>query len=419
MKLLNKTNLYFVLVSLIVFCLGSILFYFLFQMIIDRDFNYRLRERKNYYIETLAHADSLLYFQKYSANSIGVVQRRKFTDSTEITSDTILYDHIEKRMILYRQITVNKHLNNHHYKIYVRRALVERKSIIEGVILLEAFLFLAFIAILTLLNNQLSKKIWKPFYVILDTMNTYKVDRPENLKFERDAITEFNELAAAIEKMTAKINQEFYILKEFAENASHEIQTPLAIIKNKLEVLMQSPKLSEEQLGMIDTALTATHRLSKLNEALLILSRIENRQFHIIEIIDITERMDSHLATFDELIRMKEIGVKRDYKASLQIKMNPFLADILLENLVVNAIKHNIHAGEIIISIHKNGFEVTNTGEPPHDDPSHFFRRFTKSNPKSPSLGLGLSIVKAICDTYHLAIRYSYEQKHHRIAIHF
>ncbi len=362
MKLLNKTNLYFTLVSVVVFCLGGILFYFLFQLIIDRDFNYRLRERKNYYIETLAHSDSLLYFQKYSANSITVEQIGRFADSTETTSDTIIYDNIEKREILYRQIAVNKHLNDRDYRIYVRRALVERKSIIEGVISLEAFLFLAFMTILALLNNQLSKKIWKPFYSILETINTYKLDRAESLRFERDAITEFNELAAAIEKMTAKINKEFYNLKEFTENASHEIQTPLAIVKNELEVLMQSTGLSEEQMDMIDAASTAANRLSKLNEALLILSRIENRQFHLMETININEKIDSHLATFDELICMKEIKVRRDYLGLFQIRMNPFLADILLENLVVNSIKHNIHSGEIVISIDEDKIRICQHG---------------------------------------------------------
>jgi signal transduction histidine kinase len=418
MKLLNRTNLYFVLASLVVFCLGGVLFYFLFQLIIDKDFNYRLRERKNYYIETLAHSDSLLYFQKYSANSVEVARTGKFADSTETTSDTVLYDHIEKRLILYRQIAVNKYLNHQYYKIYVRRALVERKDIIEGVILLEVFLFLAFIMVLSLLNNQLSKKIWKPFYVILETINTYKVERPESLHFERDVITEFNELAAAIEKMTSKINQEFYTLKSFSENASHETQTPLAIIKNKLEVLMQSPGLLEEQMGMIDTALTAANRLSKLNEALLILSRIENRQFHNLEAININERINYHLATFDELIRMKGIRVKKEFHDILEVKMNSFLADILLENLVVNAIKHNAQAGSIIITIRRDGFEFANTGETLQEDPSRFFERFVKSNPKSTSLGLGLSIVKAISDTYHLTVRYTFSRNYHYIGVH-
>ncbi len=400
-----------------VFCVGGLLFYFLFQAIIDNDFNKRLHERKEYYIRALSESDSLLHYQRFSANSIGIKPIGVLTSGDEVISDTVIFDRIENKFNRYRQVSLNMRIRNQNYLIQVRRALVERRDIIQGVVILESLIFVAFVVILSMLNNQLSKSLWKPFYAVLDKISNYKPDRADALRFENSAITEFNELSRVIETMTARINREFYVLKEFTENASHEIQTPLAIMKNKLEILLQSPSLSEEQMGLINAASIAATRLSKLNEALLILSRIENRQFHNVEDIVLNDRLDRQVADLEELIKIKGIEVDRQFHDVLRFKMNPYLADILLENLIVNSIRHNRPSGRIVLEIRRNLFVIANTGEPPQRDPMDLFHRFVKSNSKSHSLGLGLSIVKAICDTYGYRITYSFDGNHHKITL--
>lgn len=419
MKLNDKTNRYFITASLIVFCIGGILFYFLFQFIIDRDFNQRLHERKDYYIDVFSESDSLLYYQQFSANSIGIIAIDTFSNEKEVISDTILFDRIENKFNRYRQVSLSMHIRGKNYKIQARRALVERKEIIQGVVILEALLFIVFVITLSVLNNLLSRRLWRPFYAIVSTIHNYKADQAETLSFQRSSISEFNELEAAIEKMTAKINQEFYVLKEFTENASHEIQTPLAIVKGKLEILLQSPGLTEEQMDLINAASMAATRLSKLNEALLILSRIENRQFHVAEEIMINELIDRELGDLEELIRIKGISITKTYKHTLLAKMNPFLCDILLENLVVNAIKHNVPSGTITVITDATSLTIINNGEAPRRDPSQLFQRFVKSNLKSQSLGLGLSIVKGICETYQIPVFYTYRDGLHTISIDF
>ncbi len=419
MKLNDKTNRYFITASLIVFSAGGILFYLLFQLIIDRDFNQRLHERKQYYIEIFSQSDSLLHYQQFSANSIGIIPVDKLTPGKEIVSDTIIFDRIENKFNRYRQVSLGMNVRGLNYKIQVRRALVERKDIIQGVVILEALLFIIFVVTLSVLNNQLSKSLWKPFYAALDKIDHYKAKQGETLEFDRSSIDEFDVLSSAIEKMTSRISQEFHILKEFTENASHEIQTPLAIVKGKLEMLIQSPGLSEDQMGMINTASMAATRLSKLNEALLILSRIENRQFHVVEDINLNETIDRHLNDLEDLIKIKGIEVTREYHNRIVFKMNPFLADILFENLIVNAIKHNKADGMISVTIHDKQLIISNTGEAPKRDPSQLFQRFVKSSSKSHSLGLGLSIVKAILDTYQLKVKYTYEKQVHTMVVDF
>lgn len=417
MKLLDKTNLYFLSASVLIFGLGGLLFFYLFQEVIDRDFANKLHDRKAYVLKQLHDSDSMLLYQKFSANTISILLVDQKEQIPDRFSDTTIYDQVERGPITYRQLAFRAEVKGQMYEFRLRRTIVENKDLIKGVILLETGLFFAFVALLTFINSQLSRRIWKPFYEILDTIGNYKIDRGDSVMLPRASISEFNDLASAIEKMTAKIRKEFLIQKEFTENASHEIQTPLAILKNKMEILLQSPDLSEEQMGLIKSMYSAASRLSKLNEALLILSRIENRQFHTVTDICVNDLIDHRLQELEELIQMKQLKVERQYNSIVRVRMNPYLADILFENLMVNAIKHNRTSGIISIKTDKKEITITNTGDPPKVDPGKFFERFAKDNQKSSSLGLGLPIVKAICDTYAFPIRYTYEDHGHRITV--
>jgi signal transduction histidine kinase len=419
MKLLNKTTLYFLGVSFIIFFLGGILFYLLFQITIDRSINTKLHERKEYNLKQLARSDSLmLLFQEYT-DVLNIKPVREILSEQETLSDTLIYDSIDGKFIQYRQLSFYKKVNKRNYFIQVRRTVLDYTSLLKDVFILEALLFIAFIAALTLVNNKVSKRMWRPFYHTLDKINNYKVDLAQSMALPKSSIQEFDELSVAIEKMAVKINNEFNILKEFTENASHEIQTPLAIIKNKLEILLQSPQMSKEQMDLISSASMATKRLSKLNEALIILSKIENRQFHEVLDLSVNDMVNGILSSFEELIKIKSISIERDYHQLLQIKMHPYLAEMLFENLIVNSIKHNTSPGTISISTHTDRIEITNTGQSSGENASRLFQRFIKSNPKSQSLGLGLSIVKAICDTYSFAINYEMARGLHKVTVKF
>ncbi|MBS1487978.1 MAG: HAMP domain-containing histidine kinase [Bacteroidetes bacterium] len=419
MKLLNKTTIYFISVSLVIFCLGAILFYTFFEIIIDRDINHKLHERKTYHLKQFEKTDSLLLYQRYSANMIYIQRTGRPETDQEILSDTTIYDDVLEEPIAYRQLSFVKIVHGKNYFIQVRRAAVEHRALLEGVILLEGLLFLAFVAVLSIVNNKLSKRLWQPFYFILDKIGKYKVDLAQNLVLPKSNIEEFNELSKTIEVMTDKIKREFNIQKEFTENASHEIQTPLAIVKNKLEILLQSPELSKDQMDLINSASVAANRLSKLNEALIILSKIDNRQFHEETTLCINDEIDQLYANLEELVKMKELQVEKNYGQRLTIKMNSHLLRILLENLVTNSIKHNYVGGKINIAIADQTLAVSNTGEALNLPPEKLFHRFVKSNLKSPSLGLGLSILKAICDTYSFQIAYREAGGYHTVSVLF
>src|SRR5579862_7655848 len=195
MKLLNKTTIYFLGVSLIIFSLGGILFYLLFQITIDNAIIEKLHERKEYNLKQIARADSMmLLFQKYT-DVLSIKPVKKISEGKEILSDTLIYDSVDNQLIQYRQLSFSKQVNGHNYLIQVRRAVLDHMSLLKDVFILESLLFLAFITVLTLVNNQVSKKIWKPFYSILDKINNYKVDLAQSMTLPNSSVNEFNELS--------------------------------------------------------------------------------------------------------------------------------------------------------------------------------------------------------------------------------
>jgi signal transduction histidine kinase len=262
-------------------------------------------------------------------------------------------------------------------------------------------------------------KLWKPFNSTLQQIKQFNLSGKDQVHLEQTNINEFTELNNAVSLMTKRVSQDYDEIKNFTENASHEIQTPLAIIKSKLELLSQSENLNEEQMNSIQSISETTSRLSKLNQSLILLTKIDNKQFRETEQVDISELALHHLNNYEELLHAKNITVTKNIEPNLKLVMNENLAEILIINLITNAIKHNIDNGSIQIKITMNSFSVTNTGLELESDPSELFERFKKDKVNSDSLGLGLSIVKKICERYGFEITYHYSGLLHTTTINF
>ena len=244
---------------------------------------------------------------------------------------------------------------------------------------------------------------------------------PEKMKcaLEETNINEFAELNSAVDSMTKKASRDYNEIKSFTENASHEIQTPLAIILSKLELLSQSETLKEEQMNIIQTIAETTNRLSKLNQSLILLTKIDNRQFRETTPVDISALIIHHLNNYEELLHAKEIKLAKEIQPGVMVSMNETLAEILIINLLSNAIKHNVEKGIINIKLTSNVLSVSNTGNKPDTPPSVYFERFKKGSDSNESLGLGLSIVKKICEAYSFGVDYNYSEMLHKISINF
>jgi signal transduction histidine kinase len=259
--------------------------------------------------------------------------------------------------------------------------------------------------------------VWVPFYHTLKALNRYDLNAQAQLHLSRTNIREFRLLNETLNKMSEKILQDYQNLKEFNENAAHELQTPLAVIKSKLDLLIQNEQLDKSQLELIHSVYEATSRMSKLNQGLLLISRIQNNQFNISEDIDIETIIDKTLGHFQEMIDLKGIRVEKQCLNPMILHMNHTLAEILFNNLISNAIRHNVPGGIIEITINTQVFTISNTGPELKMDPQQLFERFRKSDSRSESVGLGLSIVHKICTLYRWTIKYNYYQGSHILVI--
>jgi signal transduction histidine kinase len=241
----------------------------------------------------------------------------------------------------------------------------------------------------------------------------------EDFALQESDVKEFEDLNRGLKAMTERIKNDYLNLKEYTENASHEIQTPLAIINSKLELLLQSGEMSEKQYKALADAYEASIRLSKYNSTLILLAKIENKQFPESKMVSPEAILDNLLENLDDLIRTKKIEVIRQIKPEVTVHMNPYLAEMLIVNLVKNAVRHNVKGGKLVVEVDSGFLQISNTGPETALDENLLFKRYFKSSSSPESLGLGLAIVQKICALYGFEVSYQFLDGLHRLNVKF
>jgi signal transduction histidine kinase len=420
MKLLNKTSKYYIVAALSVFIIGSTVFYFAVGAFVNNDIVGKLYEEKNKIEKQIALLDSVPQLMFSAGDDITIIKvPGQYLNSTIQTKDTTLVDENDGEVEVSRLIRFYAKSKFNTYYITINKSLVENDDLIEAIAIALFTLIISFLIVLYFINRRLSKFIWKPFYHSLNKIKQFDVANAQSLDIAESSINEFNELNKAVSLMTDKIQADYKNLKEFTENASHEIQTPLAIIKTKLELLIQNENLKEEDMLIIQAVYDATNRLSKLNQSLILLTKIENNQFAPREKVNVTELLKKQIDNYSELISAKNLTLNSNIQNDVLLNINPALADVLFTNLITNAIKHNISKGEIKIELSSEKLTLSNTGQLLESNPAELFERFKKDKSSSESLGLGLSIVKKICATQHYEITYSFQNNYHTLELVF
>lgn len=417
MKLLTKTSIYYFVLSLIIFVAGGIIFYVQIKNIIDEDFTENIFLEKDRIIEFVAENQSIPT-QTFSFGDQITFSKVEFPISEHL-EDTTLYNQLEEEYQPYRQLNFGITLQDQHYAVCISKSMFDSEDLLEGIglglVMIAAFMLI----LIFFLFRAISKKLWNPFYVILNRLENFDLNKTQEMQHSDSSTLEFLQLNCELDKMYVRLRKDYSSLKEFTENASHEIQTPLSIIRLKLESLMQSSGLDEKGLSLANEAFEATVRLSKLNQSLLLLTKIENQQFHDRAKIDIAKSVELKLEQYHELILFKELKMQSKLSHPIEVEMNAQLADILISNLIGNAIKHNLQGGKLIIETFKNMLKISNSGNPPSENLNDHFDRFRKANQSSDSLGLGLSIAKKICDSYHYEMEYVYKDDMYAVTIYF
>jgi len=339
---------------------------------------------------------------------------------TSVYRDTERYSTREQEMMPYRELETVLQVGGQNYRVILRKLTVEYDDLFLAIAGAELLLILLLGLGMWWLNRGLLKRLWHPFFGSLEAAGKYQAGSGALEKLPASDIDEFERLNNVLREMTRTIERDYRSLKQFTENASHEIQTPLSVIKNRVELLIQREDADEEQMELIREVYESANKLSRLNRGLLLLAKIENRQFEESETLYLGRLASEQLEFLEEMIDTREISVSTDIKNEEPVQMNRDLAELLVRNLVSNAVRHGNVGGDIRIQATAQSLILSNTGQPPEpgETPARSFERFKKAR-QSGSLGLGLSIVKAICEVYGFEADYRYEDGYHFVEIDF
>lgn len=418
MKLINKATRSFLIACLIASIAGGVLCYVILKKILEEEDTERL------YIQKTKFEDFVKTNGKLPENDLPFLDRFwiypiKNHLPVEL-KDTVLQTSPHRHGGLeIRQIAFCVKTADGYYQIKIRKALYESEDLIEALLAAFAGLMVLLVAMLFFANYRLSRSIWKPFYQTLDLLQTFKITQKESIIFEKSDISEFQTLQKNLFSLTEQVRREYQSLKSFTENASHEFQTPLAVIGSNLELLLQDNNLTESQMQQIGSLIESLGKLSKLNQTLLLLTKIENRQFEAARNLNLSEAIFEKLNLLDVWIQHKNLVVENHISPNISIQINEYLLDVLLNNLLGNAIKYNLIGGELDIELKERNLIIKNTGNPLIMPTEQLFERFQKDSSTSDSLGLGLALVKQICDTYGFRINYIYENGWHILSVVF
>ncbi len=405
MNLLTRTSLYYLLLTTVLLAFGGVVFFLFLRHDLEEDFTENLFLEKEYIEQFVEDSMRLPHSELKMGITVSFeIAEIEFEAALRDTSLTMPW---EEESQPFKQLLFPISLNDALYAATISSPLYESDDLIEKISWSLALIAVLMLALLFVVTNWLSKKMWQPFFKTLAVLKAFDVNERSLPTFEKESISEFNTLNEELQNLTNRVSGDYHNLKEFTENASHEIQTPLAIIRAKLELLIQGNSLSQEQTKLVQASYETTNRLSKLNQSLLLLSKIENRQFHDTTPFDLVEAIEKKLETLAEMLTFKNIVVTKNIQAHPTLFLNPQLADILLSNILSNAIKHNYEHGEIRIEVTTTSVVFSNSGKIFNTDPNKMFERFQKNSTSQEAVGLGLSIVKQICVVSGLSIHYS------------
>ncbi|SFC15471.1 sensor histidine kinase [Spirosoma endophyticum] len=417
MKLLTKTNRIYLAFSLVIYLLTAVSFYQIIRMVIYDEVENRLRVEKRDFEEYVRMHNSWSTIPYFVENKIVVVPARGSKFQREVFTDTLIQNRYDNELAPFRQLTFYEPIQGVMHRVSIRKSLIQTYRLIEvitvvmivflGLLLLGSFWF----------QGKLSGRLWNPFYNTLARLKFFDLASDKPLELDKSEITEFTELNEVLQKMADKMRQDYSSLKEFTENASHEMQTPLALINAKVEQLIQTKQLTEVQMNWIDSIYQASRRIARLNQGLLLLAKIENRQFNDVQQINFTQLLIEKLQDMEEVLTHKHLTVSEQLTAPFDVLLPASLADSLVTNLVSNAIKHNQAGGQIKLTSTNNQLSLSNTGGLLTTDPERLFERFKKESTGPDSVGLGLAIVKQICDSYNIGVSYHYVDGMHTISL--
>ncbi|HVU53916.1 MAG TPA: HAMP domain-containing sensor histidine kinase [Puia sp.] len=419
MKLTNKFTLWYFVIMLVVLLIGGAIVYYEIQWKVSR-------------VEVVRHQrlNDLIAQQIRAGGDYSGSPTRKRATIDEIPADSMpkgdnsyytrgIGWNPEFQVNEYRLVVTSFYaINGKYYRITTYSYIPSFYQLLPGVVDSFKWILLLLLVLVGISSKLIPKYILSPLSKTLRVIQGFDLKRRKPIRLPETRTSEFKELNVFLKKMTDKALEDYQSLKEFAENASHELQTPTAIIRGKLELLMESD-IRDDQAILIAEMHNALEKLSRIHSSLTLLTKLENKEYATEKPVCLSELAQETLDSFQELIQMKSLTLTSHIEDNVYIHLHSALADLLLTNLVSNSIRHNIPGGTIHVSLTRAGLVISNNGLPPQVPAMELFERFKKGDPASDSIGIGLAIVRQICELMNFNIIYEYAASLHTIAISF
>lgn len=418
MNLLNKISIWFIIITLLVTPISMYISYNNIKKELNAAEIIRLTRVNEFVAEQLRRGEST---EKFSQGLPISVSRFNAPFPSQNPSVSRSYDTsrgLTQNECLIR-VSSYRRINDQNYQISSFNYVSHANDILKGMLGAVAVKMLLIIAVVGITGRILSRIMLKPFRKAMEAIRHFNLQKPEKkLPLLATSTKEFKELNLFLQDMTDKAVADYTAVKEFSENASHELQTPLAVIQSKIELLAET-NIDAGQASLLSDMQNATEKLSRINRSLTLLTRLDNHEFvpqPDFKFCTVAREAMEHYA---DRCQLKNITVNTQFEKNVRVDIHPALAEILVNNLLTNAIRHNVEGGAVTITLTRNYFQVGNTGPAPEIPVHELFQRFKKSNQSAESVGLGLAIVQQICVVSQFSVQYEYREGWHTVTVFF
>lgn len=413
MRLLNQSFKTLSVSLLLIISIWSVIFYFVLRDEIYDSIDDGLEDYKEFILRNVDRDTSVLKKHSFDESNyvIEEIDKIDLHKREEEFRDTLISLPYEDDPEPMRMLTTEFEKDGKYYRLRIISSMVEEDDLIENFVSFLAILYGILLISIFVINNVFLRKLWTPFYDYLQKLKSFKIDQNTHSPNIKSRTLEFIELNRACDELIEYAQKAYTNQKQFIENAAHELQTPLAVINSKLELLLEKNSLDPEDASIIVDVFHKVQHLSQLNKSLLLLGKIENKQFFDNQDITVNEIVKEVIVQFLDFAEHKSIAIRYEEPEQLIIRFDRTLLEILVTNLVKNAVIHNNPKGRIEVKIKDHSLSICNTS--PHPKlPNGVFERFYKGADSVKGTGLGLAIANAICDLYGLELRYHYSQWH-------
>ncbi|MEJ5049322.1 HAMP domain-containing sensor histidine kinase [Chryseobacterium culicis] len=406
----------------LVFCVlmtGFIIMYFALERTTVRSAILKLQAQNMQAVHQLKQ-DPYLDYTLYGQNpAIDVLPEYQNISKEKKIEEEYIWNSATQSYINKIEVTDYLVIHKKKYSIKsIRYITIIEHRFLTSILMVIAWIMIFLIILTIIVSTIVSRSILEPFYCSVDEIKKFNLKDNRRMNLMETNIREFKLLNQFLLKMSDTSKKDYNLLEELSENTSHELQTPLASIKGKIELLMDS-QLSESQLITLDLMNHELDRLSSINQSLILLAKLEHFKEKATNPINFSEILRERLQYFEEIFTLQNLSVFRDIQDDIFLPFDENLSAIIINNLISNAGKHNMNNGDICIKLTESFFEISNSGYPPTLPPEELFQRFKRGNPNQNSIGIGLALVKRILEIYNKKISYHFSNNSHTITIHF